>query len=62
MAETQFGLLKKKIQEEKLQIEENLLEGTAKDYSDYRHLIGIIKGLSIAEREVTDMEKRFMED
>ena len=61
MAETQFGLLKKKIQEEK-QIEENLLEGTAKDYSDYRHLIGIIKGLSIAEREVTDMEKRFMED
>jgi|TARA_R110002020_G_scaffold111460_5_gene257145 chromosomal replication initiation ATPase DnaA len=62
MAETQFGLLKKKIQEEKIQIEENLLEGTAKDYSDYRHLIGIIKGLSIAEREVTDMEKRFMED
>jgi len=62
MAETQFGLLKKKIQEEKIQIEENLLEGTAKDYSDYRHLIGIIKGLSIAERELTDMEKRFMED
>mgnify|MGYP003144242027 FL=1 len=62
MAETQFSLLRKKIQEEKTQIEENLLEGTAKDYSDYSHLIGIIKGLSIAEREIVDMERRFMED
>ena len=62
MAETQFGLLKKKIQEERIQIEESLLGGTAKDHSDYRHLIGIIKGLSIAEREIIDIERRFMED
>jgi|TARA_R110000787_G_scaffold1657_4_gene7108 hypothetical protein len=62
MAETQFNLLKKKIQSEKVQIEERLTEGTAKDYSEYLHLTGIIKGLSIADREISDMEARFMEE
>ncbi len=62
MAETQFSLLRKKIQSEIKQIEERLVEGTPKDYSEYVHLTGIIKGLSIADREVAEMETRFMED
>jgi|TARA_R110001583_G_scaffold178491_2_gene334416 hypothetical protein len=62
MAETQFSLLKKKIQSERNQIEERIVEGSAKDYSEYLHLTGIIKGLSVADREISDMEARFMEE
>lgn len=44
------------------QHEENLGQGSAKDFAQYKKIIGIIEGLSIADREVADLEARLMEE
>ena len=37
-------------------------QGSAKDFAQYKKIIGITEGLSIADREVADLEARLMEE
>jgi|TARA_B100000073_G_scaffold343637_1_gene348854 hypothetical protein len=62
MAESAFSLLRQNLQKMRKQHEENLGQGSAKDFAQYKKIIGIIEGLSIADREVADLEARLMEE
>ena len=62
MAESAFGLLRQNLQKRRKDFEENLGQGSAKEYSEYKKFVGIIEGLSIADREIADLESRMMED
>ena len=39
-------------------ITDDMVGGSCKDYSDYTHQTGLIKGLAIAERELLDLNER----
>ena len=41
--------------------EQHIATGNLKDYPDYKRLCGIIEGLSLAEREMSDWKKRHEE-
>tara|TARA_B100001245_G_C22671491_1_gene328633 strand:- start:62 stop:250 length:189 start_codon:yes stop_codon:yes gene_type:complete len=62
MAETQFSLLRQALQSIIKQYGETLAQGSARDFYEYKKITGIIEGLSIADREIIDMEDRFMGD
>jgi len=55
-------MLRKKIREEMNNLADDLATGVAKDYAEYRQLVGKIEGLAIAERELLDIEKRLTKD
>lgn len=50
-----------KISEEISSLEYNIARGSAKDYAEYQHLCGKLRGLLTAEDIVKDLQKR-MED
>ena len=50
-----------KISEEVKSIEYNIARGSAKDYAEYQHLCGKLRGLLVAEDLIKDLQKR-MED
>jgi len=37
---------------------DDLAVGSASDFSDYRHRVGVIEGLALAEREFLDIMER----
>jgi uncharacterized membrane-anchored protein YhcB (DUF1043 family) len=51
-------LLKKKIEEERKAVVESLVDGIAKDYAEYQHLCGVIRGLLTAQREINDLLRK----
>jgi len=55
-------LLNKKFEEEKKRIVESLGDGTAKDYAEYQHLCGVIRGLLTAQREINDLLRKLKDD
>ena len=55
-------LLHKKLEEERKRIVENLGDGVAKDYDDYRYLCGVIRGLLTAQSEINDLLRRLKDD
>lgn len=59
---TVFDVLNDKIVSHRRDISEALCSGVAKDYSEYRDLCGLIRGLEIAQREVNDLAQNFMEE
>ena len=58
---TEFEYLLNKISEEVKSIEYNIARGSAKDYAEYQHLCGKLRGLLVAEDLIKDLQKR-MED
>jgi hypothetical protein len=62
MENNEFRVLLKKYSDRRLECERVLINGDAKDYTEYKYLCGIITGLNTAEREVlilqAAMEKR----
>ena len=62
MPETSFSLLRQNLQSIVKQYGEGLSQGSAKDFYEYKKITGIIEGLSIADREIGDMESRYMEE
>jgi hypothetical protein len=48
-------LIKKKLREHLNNKADDLALGGAQDYADYRHRVGVIEGIAIAEREVIDL-------
>ena len=39
-------------------VTDDIATGSAKDYPEYRHKVGVIEGLALAEREFLDIMER----
>ena len=46
-----------KIKEIRVLHEENLIDGSLPTFDEYRHACGVIKGMSMVEREIKDLSK-----
>lgn len=55
---TAFDVVLKDIDERRDMLAKALMEGSAKDYSEYRSLCGEIRGLSIAYSFITDLVRK----
>ena len=62
MAATAFDVVIKEIEEHRESIAQALLAGAAKDYAEYRHLCGEIRGLSRAHAFITDLVRKMERD
>ena len=62
MATTVFDVLKEKISEEIASKETSLANGSAKDYAEYSHTVGTVRGLRIALSHITDLSRTYLED
>ena len=62
MESNELMILRRKIAENRVEIERVVCNGDAKDFAEYKNLCGVITGLNTAEREVMTlqaaMEKR----
>lgn len=62
MASTVFDVLTEKITEEITALESSLANGSAKDYAEYSHTCGKVRGLRTAHSFVIDLSRSYMED
>ena len=53
-----FSYYKKELISRQKQVEESILSGLAKDWSDYRYLTGKLAALKQEEQELTDLLKK----
>jgi hypothetical protein len=54
--------LRKRYREEMNAAADNLANGSATDYADYRYRCGVIYGLALAERELLDIKSALEHD
>ena len=59
---TPFDYIKTKLDERRMEIEQHLGRGAAKDYSEYQKLCGVIQGLDFAKELTQDLQKRMEKD
>ena len=59
---TELEYLLNKISEEIKGMEYNIARGSAKDYAEYQHLCGKLRGLLVAEDLIKDLQKRMEEN
>lgn len=57
-----FDYLLSHLKEEMEAIKESIAAGSAKDYADYQHLCGKIRGLLIAQSKINDLKERMDSD
>lgn len=50
-------ILMTKLEEERTIINENLGNGGSKDYAEYRHAVGVVRGLRIAQELISQLAK-----
>ena len=62
MATTAFSVVLKEIEERRESIARALVDGAARDYSEYRSLCGEIRGLSSAHTFVSDLVRKMEQD
>ena len=62
MANTVFGVLKERIEEQRSSAVEFLSSGSAKDYAEYKELCGLIRGLDSALSHMEDLLRNHTED
>jgi len=62
MAETVFSVLKKQINEEVNGHSDFIAGGSCKDFSDYKLVVGKIRGLNSALQNIMDLEKNYTDD
>ena len=55
---TAFDVVLKDIDERRDMLAKALMEGSAKDYSEYRSMCGEIRGLSVAHSFITDLVRK----
>jgi Mg2+ and Co2+ transporter CorA len=58
MATTAFTVVLKEIEDHRESIARALIDGTAKDFADYRDMCGQIRGLSTAHMYITDLVRK----
>ena len=59
---TAFSVVIKEIEDRREVIARVLVDGAAKDYSEYRSLCGEIRGLSQAHMYITDLVRKMEKD
>ena len=62
MAKTVFDVLKDKIEGDKSSALEFLGGGGAKDFAQYKEVVGLIRGLEAGINYVEDLAKYYMDD
>ena len=62
MATTAFSVVMKEIEEHRESIARALVDGTARDYADYKSMCGEIRGLSIAHAFINDLVRKMEQD
>jgi hypothetical protein len=62
MAKTVFDVLKGKIDDNISSAQSFLSGGSAKDFADYREVVGLIRGLEASKSYIEDLAKNYMED
>lgn len=59
---TVFDVAAKEISERRDALTQALVSGAAKDFAEYRHMCGEIRGLSLAHAHITDLVRKMEED
>lgn len=62
MAATAFDVVMKSIEETRESIARALIDGSARDYSEYRSMCGEIRGLSLACTYINDLVRKMEQD
>lgn len=57
-----FDYLLSQIKEEMDAVKESLAAGSAKDFAEYQHLCGKIRGLLIVQSKINDLKERMDSD
>lgn len=55
-------LLLKQNNEERQALTEVLIRGSVKDFAEYKHICGVIRGLDLADEYIRDLAKRMASD
>ena len=55
---TAFSVVLKDIEEHRESIARALIDGTARDYADYKSMCGEIRGLSVAHAFINDLVRK----
>ena len=58
MTTTAFDVVLKEIKERRDALVEVLVDGTARDYAEYKNLCGELRGLSLAQSSITDLVRQ----
>jgi hypothetical protein len=53
-----FEYLSAQLREEMEAVKDSLAAGSAKDYAEYQHLCGKIRGLLVAQSKLNDLKER----
>ena len=61
MAKTVYDVLIDKIEEEMTSAQNFLNAGSAKDYANYREIVGLIRGLKSSVQHIQDLAKQQLE-
>ena len=59
---TELDVIKQKIRKYLNEYADDLASGVATDFAHYRHLVGVIHGLALVEREIIDFQKSRSEE
>jgi hypothetical protein len=62
MAKTVFDVLKERIGEQRSSAITFLANGSPKDFSEYRELCGVIRGLDAALSHIDDLSRNYLEE
>jgi hypothetical protein len=62
MATTAFSVVLKDIEEHRESIARALVDGAAKDFSEYKSMCGEIRGLSVAHAFINDLVRKMERD
>ena len=62
MANTVFGVLIERIEEQKSSAIEFLTSGGPKDFAEYKDVCGLVRGLQTARSLVEALSRNYMED
>jgi|TARA_R110000796_G_scaffold238302_1_gene358626 hypothetical protein len=62
MAKTVFDVLKERIEGDKSSALEFLGSGGAKDFAQYKEVVGLIRGLEASKTHVADLSRNYMKD
>jgi len=62
MAKTVYDVLIQQIEEQKLSSTQFLVTGGPKDFSQYKEVTGLIRGLEVSKQLIEDLSRNQMED
>lgn len=62
MAKTVFDVLKERIDDDISSAKDFLTTGSPKDYSEFREVVGLIRGLESSKQYIEDLSRNYMDD